>query len=256
MRLSRLLLFFVVLTGTTSALLLLPIPQIDRAHAAFFRSVGDVVFSRFWFWPDGKVRFIDLYADDVRGAVAGATPVPLPASYRPPLAKREMETLMIVTNRSVPTTFGQLRLSSRMVGYWPLAFMFALVLAKPLPIKRKLWAFALGMAATEAFVLFRLTLHLADACFFADKKYALYVLGDTAHGILHQIKQIVVDNPTSSFVAPLLIWIFVAVTRQDWAVFHTMRGSIASEDDVVRHAHNRRHEGKQPPRQEDAKEED
>lgn len=253
MRLSRLLLFFVVLTGTTSALLLLPIPQIDRTHAAFFRSVGDVVFSRFWFWPDGKVRFIDLYADDVRGAVAGATAVPLPASYRPPLVKREMETLMIVTNRSVPTTFGQLRLSSRMVGYWPLAFMFALVLAKPLPFKRKLWAFALGLAVTEAFVLFRLTLHLADACFFANKKYALYVLGEGAHGILHQVKQIVVDNPTSSFVAPLLIWIFMAFTRQDWAVFHEMRGSMPREEDGDRDEHDGHTEPERPPRYENTK---
>ncbi len=252
MRLSRLLLFFVVLAGGTSALLLLPIPQIDRVHAAFFRSAGDLVFSRFWFWSDGKVRFIDLYADDVRGVVDGATPVPLPANYRVPLAKREMDTLMIVTNRSVQTTFGQLRLSSRMVGYWPLAFMFALVLAKPLPFKRKLWAFGLGLAATEAFVLFRLTLHLADACFFADKKYALYVLGDGAHSILHQIKQIVVDNPTSSFVAPLLIWVFVAITEQDWAMFRQMRETV-SEGGQDQDGHQ---ESERPPRHEDTKVED
>lgn len=202
--------FFLLSFAIFLALTALRLP-VDRAYAYLFRSAGNVLFTGFWFWPEGKVRFLDLHAPDQISQINEMIPGELPAGYRPLPPEGVKDTLMVLMNRSAPGSIGQLRTSSRS-AYWPTAMLIALVLATPLSWSRRGWALLWGLLLTHVFIALRLTLTLAAGGFAVpDKVYALFHPGAFWQRILTGGQNVLSDNPTVSFVVPVFIWFLVAL---------------------------------------------
>ena len=123
---------------------------------------------------------------------------------------------MILRTRGVET-LGSIRTSSRYIGYTPLAMVFALMLATPMTWRRRGWCVVWGLVFAQAFIICRLTLTLAATGFAADKAYAVLAPGPFWFGVLTRVESLVSDNPTVSFVVPVLIWLTVLllVPRRD-----------------------------------------
>ncbi len=213
------LLRFLLLLALIATVLLVPWPGVARGYAALFRAGSNTVFVRFWFWSEGSVRFLDLHAPDPFLEVDRATLGTLPKSLEIPPATHVLDTLMVLRNRNTPAHFGLLRISSRLIAYWPTAWLTALILAKPMSWRRKGRAFLWGMVCLHVFIAFRLTVKLAADGFGAAKVYALFVPGEFWGDLLRRVEEVVVENPTATFVIPTFIWFLVAFTWEEWAAF-------------------------------------
>lgn len=203
---KRLAIFF-VFAGMLYAAFMVPWLPIEESYAKLYRGTCNVVFARFWFWSDGGVRFLNI-----KTLKPGDLPPGAPTFY----ASRMRDTLMELRSRRAPGSIGFLRTSSRYIGYSPTVLVLALVLATPLPWRRRSWALLWSFLAVNAFILFRITLTLAAKGFGADKNYALFELGSLARGALTSAENIISDNPTVSYVVPALIWFIFAFRQVLW----------------------------------------
>jgi len=199
---------FFVLVLVYCALLLAPWPGLDGAYAAAFRAGGNVVFHRFWFWPEGWVRFVD---PDAR------TAVDLPPGVRLPAAEGVKDTVMILENRSTPRFLGFLRTSSREVGYKPTAVLIALMLATPTSWRRRGKSLLWGLLLVHGFILLRLTVTLVANGFGADKGYALFHPAEFGMTVLDKLDTVLLMDPTVSYVAPAFFWFLLAFRPSQWA---------------------------------------
>ncbi len=219
------LLKFSLWTVVLTTLLLYPWSFVDRGYARAFQAVNTQLFSRFWFWSAGQAVFIDLRAKDVVQRMDDATPGDLRTVPNLPVLRPTdvLDTLVIIMNRELPGPFGQFRVGSRQIGYWPTAWLLVLILAKPLPPKRKAWAFFWGMLLVHAFIAFRVSIDLLQGGLaIPGKKYAVFHLGPFWQDALTRMNQMFVDDPTISFIVPTLIWFLVAFTRHDWAALRQL----------------------------------
>lgn len=195
------------------------------------RAGGDIVFGPLCFWSDGHVRFLDLHSSKLFKDLDDATPGKLPRSFQPPPAEQAKDTLMVLMNERHQGTFGLLRTSSRLAGYWPTAWLIALIIAKPLPWQRKGWAFVWGLLLVHAFIALRLSLTLVNGGFGAPgKAYALFQLSPLWRDLLGRCEMVLLTDPTASFTVPTLIWALVAFRWSEWS---SLRESLLppSEDE-------------------------
>ena len=202
---KRIILFF--LAGVASyALLMAPWPGVQRAYGRLFQGGGNIVFARFWFWSEGTVVFHDI--DSLQ-------PGDLPPGVGTIRADAARDTVMVLRKARVPQV-GHLTTSSRYIGYSPTAMLVALVLATPIPWRRRGIAMLWGMALVHAFIALRLTLTLAANGFAADKGYALFSPGAFWSGVLGRAETLLSDDPSVSFVVPMMIWFVVIGRRWFW----------------------------------------
>ncbi|MGB0717613.1 MAG: hypothetical protein ACPGXK_17170 [Phycisphaerae bacterium] len=261
MRLLKILRFFVILIGLTTAFLYWPLKgPMEAVHIAAFEKIGDAFFgSRFWWSGDAHAAFVNLHDPDrdseVIFSISDVFKVynpktgqidqyPMPTNLTILPAENELDMLIICMHRKAMrrmidaqmtsgSPFGQIRISSRITGYWPLAFIFALVLAKPYPTwGRRFSAIVLGLILIEIFVLMRLSIFMLDVCYAdPEKSFAIFHPSEWFAGLIDQAKTLLVDNPTLSFVAPVLVWLLVAVTKSEWAVLFRLLGAMTDEEE-------------------------
>jgi len=210
-----------------AALFLAPWPPVRRAYAAYFRGLGNTIFSRFWFWPDGTVRFLDpLNIQPGQLAPAGlqelqrrawvAPPDSRHGAHRPqPAVDKVKDTLLVLENRQNNAAFGFLRTSSRYVGYMPMATLAAFILATPAKWRRRGIAFLWGLLFIHVFVILRLTLMLAVG-FNGTKGYSLFQLTPFWSKTLGYLENILQDDPTVSFVVPAFLWLVLLFRPSQW----------------------------------------
>lgn len=209
---SKLLIRFFLFAALLFAVLMAPWPGLERGYAALFRTGGDVLFSRtYWFWTQGRVRFLDLDAEDLVGQINAVIPGQLPPGVKPPPSSGVKDTLMVLMNTSTPASTGQLRTSSRYIAYVPTVMVMALILATPLSKSRRIRALVWGFVGIHAFVALRVSLTLAAKGFAAEKVYALVDLGPTLSGMLRRCETLLSDDPTISFVVPAFLWFVLAM---------------------------------------------
>ncbi len=218
MRLPRHLqlgLFFVLLALFGGLLMVVvPVLRWESGYNTWFRSFGDVVFVRFWFWGDGSVRFLDLKAPEheVIAGVQRELPRPLPAGFDPPNPTNAMDTLMVVKNRRLPGQIGLLRTSARNLGYKVTATFLVFFLATRMPWRRWLWRLAAGLVLVHLFVAVRLTFTLCLWGFGAvGKGYALFSFSDGTRGTLEAWENVLVHDPFLSYPVGVFLWLVVAL---------------------------------------------
>ena len=227
-RIVRFTLLFVVSFG-----ILMGVRQwVAQPYANLFRWGGNVAFSRFWFWGDARVRFLDLKAADLRdqiehdlrrhvreamGLPADPAAVRLPPSFTPPPPRGVKDTLMLLWNRSTPN-FGALRTSSRMIGYSPTIVIIALFLATPTSWRRRGRGLLWGLLLIHAFVFLRLSLTIATN-FAGTKSYALFHPSEFWMGVLTKVEEVVVHNPTCYLAVAVVIWLLVCFLTGSFSAF-------------------------------------
>ena len=188
MRPRRAIARFFLLLAFFYALLMVPWPGLGYAYARVFESGAESVFGSFG--SDGVVRFVPS------PAAAGTT-----------------NTDILLWNRRTGAS-SRAQYSSRAVGYAPAAFLTALVLSTPLPLRRKVWAFLLGMLLLHAFIALKLLLALTHF-FSVDRPLALFTLSESWREILGGAVKLVAFMPFFSLVMPTFVWILVTFRRGD-----------------------------------------
>ncbi len=223
---------------------------VEPVYASVFRGIGNVAFQRFWLWGDGCVTFHDLKDSDLRAEMEaefydqvhrsvshsisqGRDPnidmkqVKLPANLATPGPEDVKDTLMIMWNRKTPGSFGQLKTSSRLIGYAPTVFVLALFLATPTTWRRRLLTAVCGLLVVQGFVLFRLTLTLAADGFAwrgpagTFKSYTLMRPSEFWYDVLDRSRTIIVNNPTCYLFVVVVIWLSVCFLTGSISAFRS-----------------------------------
>ncbi len=226
---------FSVVVVVLSVLLFYPwVPAIQRGYLSAFRACNDTLFSRYWFWGDGYVHFLDLSSKTLHADVEDITSIKLPPRLKMPELSGQQDTLMVIRNRKMGS-FGMLRISGRIIGYWPTVWLLVLILAKPMTWKRRGWACLWGMGLVHVFIALRITIKLADDAFGAPGKvYALFQPSPFVADVLSRLEQILTQDPTISFVVPTFIWFLVAFTWKDLSILRqVVRGGDTPDAPTV-----------------------
>ena len=220
--LKRIIQFAVVFAVVYGGLMFLRTPLAD-AYAHMFRAGGNIAFSRYVFWGDGSVRFVDLRLpraqlfSEVDRNTYGMLPVTTPLLT----PQGAFDILMLLKNRSRMKDFGMLRTSSRMVGYTPTAVILALFLATPTAWRRRLVGLIIGLLLVHGYIFIRLSIDLATGewGFGSAKPYALFSLGDFSSGLLTRVSEVIAENPTVYLGVSVFIWLFVSIVIGSFTAF-------------------------------------
>ena len=108
------------------------------------------------------------------------------------------------------------RHNSRHAGYMYVAFLVALILATPLPLRRKTWALLLGIILIHCVIALQLALRIFHA--FTNKQLSVFELNPFCRRVLSISNQAFAVNVTFGFVVCVFIWFLVCFRRRDWAM--------------------------------------
>ncbi len=165
-------------------------PLVGDAHRTAFCAFGNVGLSRFGsaahvrFDPvDGPTRF-----EDTRMTLGLGDP---------PVSRREDHT------------------SAFLHSYLPSSLFVALVLATPVPRRRRWLALPVGLALLHAFVAVKLALHLV--LLFSTSPESGIRLGESTRSGLDRLFYALVVSWFPLYVVPILVWIPTTVRRRDLA---------------------------------------
>jgi hypothetical protein len=182
--------FFVLKLAFWYALILLPWIGGAKGYASAFRTTGNVLFRTFG--SSGRVYFN-----------------PLPAG-------KERDTEIVLENTKIRGAKGTMDANSRRMGFMSTAFVTALVLATPIPWRRRLPALAWALLLISVFVAFKMYLQLVNA--FSDNNVlAIYQLSGFTKTMVTVLIKIFSMSPVTAYIAPVLIWVLVTLRRDDFA---------------------------------------
>jgi hypothetical protein len=216
----KLIVRFTVLVVVFYALLMIPWSGLERGYAGVFRAGGDALFSRFWFWPSGRVRFLDLQSPTLAEDLAAAIGHELPPHAKIAQPEGVKDTLMVLM-KSHSGTIGQLRTGSRYIAYEPMAAVIALSLATPIVWRRRVWVLAWGLFWVHIFIALRLSLTLGGEFFNPAKKYALGHASPFWLDLLKRLEEVFSDNPTATLVVAMFIWLVAVVGLFGWSAWRS-----------------------------------
>src|ERR1700690_2560172 len=142
MPLRNLILGFLIRFVLVFGLLILPWPEWNELYGQGFRAVGNAVFAR-----DGEKRI--LYFEAHRQTKGFST----------------IDTRITIGNRDLVDSTGKglaarLGLDTRSVGWIPTALTIALIMATPVPWRRRAWAMLWGLILIEGFILFSVAIYI------------------------------------------------------------------------------------------------
>ncbi len=174
-------------------LLMAPWPGVGRAYTRFYSAAATFLFGSIR--PTGAVTF-------------------------EPLHNSEHDLHVTLYNRARLAPDGsvvaiQTRHSSRHAGYMYVAFLAALILATPIPLKRKTWALFLGIILIHGLIALQLALRILHA--FHNRPLSMFVMSAFSKRVLSIAHQAFGVNVTFGFVVCVFIWILVSFRRRDWA---------------------------------------
>lgn len=228
--LKRIIQFAVVFAVVYGGLMFLRTP-LAGGYARVFRAGGNFAFSRYVFWADGSVRFVDLRLPSAQlfAEVDLNTYSLMPVRTQVPKPEGAFDTLLILKNRTVQNHFGMFRTSSRLVGYLPTAVIVALFLATPTLWRRRLWGLAIGLVLVHVYIFGRLAIDLATGTwgFGSAKPYALFSLSDFWSDKLTRLSEVVAENPTVYLGVSVFIWLLVSIVIGSFSAFRRPTDPVA-----------------------------
>ena len=161
------------------ALLMVPWPGVQRGYAGLFCYAGNLAFHVFGSAGRTRFRLLD----------------PPPANKNAVDFEIKLENI----RTHAGGTFEPDR-NTRKMGYLPAAFTVSLVLATPIPWRRRLTAIIWAMALIAAFVGLQLTIRLVDA--FSDPNVLnQFELGLWTKRLLGILLKVVVTSPVTAWDA-------------------------------------------------------
>ncbi len=136
--------------------------------------------------------------------------------FRPMETDSRGRDVQLLVQQSGSTRFWTTPISSRMQGYLPTAEVLALILATPVPWKRRIRAAVAGMLVVHVFIALRIysaiaySLNTAKLGFFSD-------FTPFWRDVVFKIDEVLTTVPSTTFVVPVFIWIIVMFRRADLA---------------------------------------
>ncbi len=120
---------------------------------------------------------------------------------------------------------GGINLDSKRQGYLPAALVACLILATPVPWKRRWKALVAGLLAIHVFLAVRLCVTAVTgwAAVFIDGKRLLAVPPFWTE-VLGLMDEILSGDLHITYVAPVLLWALIALRPGDLSAFRTARG--------------------------------
>jgi hypothetical protein len=130
-----------------------------------------------------------------------------------------LDTLIYLGNRkqlaadsTIPTA--RIRFTSRYVGYLPTALLAALVLATPLPLKRRMCALGLGLLLMQLFLGLLILIMIFNQCSYFPTM-GLIQLGSFQEQVVRSVYDIFVRHLGARMTVPVLVWILICFRRDD-----------------------------------------
>jgi hypothetical protein len=181
------LLCFVLVFG----LLIAPWPGWNGIYAQYFRAFGNAVFNV------GSGNRVVRFAP---GAEAYSA----------------LDTKLTLGNRDLLDEHGKglvkrTELDSRSIGWVPTALTLALVVATPIPWRRRVVALVGGLLLIHAFIFFSLQSWVWDN----SPDVSLLALSNFWKNVAGQLDYALINQLGASFSVPVIIWIMVTFRRQD-----------------------------------------
>ncbi len=105
--------------------------------------------------------------------------------------------------------------SSRHAGYMEAAFLAALVIATPMPIRRKALALFCGLLLVHGFFVIMIAIYITKA--FSSEPLSLFAIDEFWKRILCRADAYVIDT-ACGFIVSIFIWVLVSFRRGDWAI--------------------------------------
>jgi hypothetical protein len=197
MRFRNLILGFLIRFVVVFGLVIFPSATWNELYGQGFRAVGNAVFAR----DDEKCV---LYFE----------------GHRQTQGFSAVDTRIIIGNRHLADNNGKgpaalLVLNTRSVGWLPTALTAALIVATPVPWRRRCWALLWGVLLINAFVLFSVAVYLWNE----STTVSLVTLSPFWKEIADALEYTLVTQMGISFSIPVLIWITVLFRRQDVKTF-------------------------------------
>lgn len=211
---SKLIGGFFIRFALIDALLLAAWLVIGPMYATAFRAAGNVAFGSF-----GANAAVDFHAP----AIADAT-----GESGRSGGSGGMESEVSLSNTRTHARVHRL-ISARFLGYVPTVMTASLILATPIPIRRRWRALAWGLALIQLYVALRIWLMLL-AGFSGDSAVATFSLGGFAESVLSSLFGLFSVSIIGCYLGPILIWILVTFRRGDADLLttHTVENNNAA----------------------------
>ena len=225
----------VVIAGIFYALFMSSEALMHR-YGNWFRAFNGVFLSPFWFWPEARADALDLNSPTLREEVLSRldqrVAKALPARFQPPGPEEEKDTLLLLQNSKTLGQIGFQRTGSRLMGYTPTALLIALILATPIPWRRRLVTLIAGLVVVHAFVVLRMTLMVASRGFAdVNEKFRLFTPSTLWTQVLNGAREVFCDNPTFHYVIPVVLWGFLLVIVGSLSTFYEQRRRRLADGD-------------------------
>jgi hypothetical protein len=179
------------------ALLIAPWPGLKPLYARYFQGLGRMVFV-----DEGGRRSLEFQ------------PLGDPEHAWPP----NFDTGIIMANRNRLDAQGQgprflLTADAWQMGWAPTAFFMSLVLATPIPWRRRLRALGWGLVWVHGFILLTVGIFLWNE----STRVALVTLTPFWKAVANRLEELALDPVGPGFFAAALIWMVVTFRRRDLA---------------------------------------
>jgi hypothetical protein len=191
-----------------AALLFAPWPGWDAAYGRLLRATAQAVLGSF-----GSKGVVLFQPNDERDDALNDTKVFL--GHRDQIGR----------GGNMPAA--TVKFSSRYVAYVPTALLVALVIASPVPWRRRLAALAGGLALAHAFVAGVLAVMIVRQ--YADSPdLLLFQFGPAERRVVKALYEVFVGYLGASYAVPVLLWIAVTFRREDWTRLFGQPGAPAA----------------------------
>ena len=203
MSLRNLILGFLIRFVLVFGLLILPWPEWNELYGQGFRAIGNGIFAQ-----DGK-KWV-LYFE----------------AHRQTQGFSALDTRITIGNRSLIDNNGKgpatiLGLDTRSIGWIPTALVIALIVATPIPLRRRILALLCGLLLIHAFILLSVAAYIWNE----STNVFLVALSPFWKQIADAFQYTLVTQMGISFTMPVLIWILV--TFQEYDRKHLLRWMIS-----------------------------
>jgi hypothetical protein len=192
MPLRKVILLFFVKIALFYALFLIPWPGVREAYATLFRAGGNLLFRTIG--EHGRVYFEPM---EITGSLFSA-----------------YDTNVRIENRQKGIRGAIPGINTRLMGYLPTAFGVGLILATPVPWRRRLVALCLGVALISAFLALELWLVLLSTLS-NPREFNLVALPPWGRTLLGAVLRVVHSSPVTAYVVPVVVWAIVVIRRSD-----------------------------------------
>lgn len=184
------------------ALFAAPWPGLANRYATAFASCFDYITY------DSKSSY------GIFGSDAMARVYPIPGQDLP------HDIQLVIGNRSSRALNDRPRTSARHLGFVPSIVLVSLVLATPVPWRRRASALMWGELWIHLFVVVRFGLVLTYA-FQGTQPYSAFRLGSLGARALSVVYDVVAVEPVTSYVVPVFIWVVTVFRGSDLDRFRT-----------------------------------